>query len=97
MIHMRGIHQAVHRRVNRRGGAALPVQAVIERRDHLVLPVHPGVHVDQGPQPVQPQHREVLGRRVPRSPPDPFTHNNSTGSPVTGSVSVPLADVFPPA
>jgi hypothetical protein len=34
---------------------------------------------------------------VPRSPPDPFTHNRSTGSPVTGSVSRPLAEVFPPA
>ena len=34
---------------------------------------------------------------VPRSPPDPLTHTSSTGCPVTGSVSVPLAEVFPPA
>ena len=37
------------------------------------------------------------GVKVPRSPPDPFTHNSSTGSPVTGSVSAPFADVLPPA
>ena len=34
---------------------------------------------------------------VPRSPPEPLTHSSSTGSPVTGSVSVPLAEVLPPA
>ncbi len=60
VIHVRGVDQAVHRGVDARGGAALAVQAVVERRDHLVLPVHPGVHVDQGAQPVQPQHRQVL-------------------------------------
>ena len=37
------------------------------------------------------------GVSVPRSPPDPFTHTSSTGSPVTGSVSVPFAEVLPPA
>src|SRR5688500_3521941 len=34
---------------------------------------------------------------VPRSPPEPLTHSSSTGSPVTGSVSVPFADALPPA
>ena len=34
---------------------------------------------------------------VPRSPPEPLTHTSSTGCPVTGSVSVPFAEVFPPA
>ena len=34
---------------------------------------------------------------VPRSPPEPLTHSSSTGCPVTGSVSVPLAEVLPPA
>ena len=34
---------------------------------------------------------------VPRSPPDPLTHMSSAGCPVTGSVSVPLAEVLPPA
>ena len=37
------------------------------------------------------------GVSVPRSPPEPLTHNSSTSSPVTGSVSVPLAEVLPPA
>jgi hypothetical protein len=37
------------------------------------------------------------GVSVPRSPPDPLTQTRSTGSPVTGSVSVPLALVLPPA
>ena len=97
MIHMRRVHQTMHRRVNRRGGAALTVQAVIERSDHLILPVHAGVHVHQGPQPVQPQDSEIPSLSVPRSPPDPFTHNNSTGCPVTGSISEPFADVLPPA
>ncbi len=35
--------------------------------------------------------------RVPRSPPEPLTHSRSTSVPVTGSVAVPWAEVFPPA
>ena len=34
---------------------------------------------------------------VPRSPPEPFTASTRVGAPVTGSASVTLADVFPPA
>ena len=60
-----GVHQAVHRGVDRRRRAALAVQAVVERRHHLVLAVHPRVDVDQGTQPVQPQHRQPgLGQRA---------------------------------
>ena len=35
--------------------------------------------------------------RVPRSPPEPFTQSRSTGWPLTGSISDPLAEVLPPA
>ena len=34
---------------------------------------------------------------VPRSPPEPLTQSSSACSPVTGSVTVPLAEVLPPA
>src|SRR4030095_436925 len=33
---------------------------------------------------------------VRRSPPDPFTHSTSTGSPVSGSGSISFDDVLPP-
>ena len=52
------IDQAVHRGVDRRRRAALAVQAEVERRDHLVLPIDPGIDVHQRPQPIQPQHRQ---------------------------------------
>ena len=65
VVHVRGVDQPVHRGVDRRRGAALAVQAVVERGDHLVLAVDPGVDVDQAAQPVQPQHRQVLlGQRA---------------------------------
>ena len=95
---MRGVDEAVHRGVDRRRGTALAVQAVVERRDHLVLALDAGVDVDERAHPVEPQHGEAgLGVSVPRSPPEPFTQSSSTSSPVTGSVSVPLAEVLPPA
>src|SRR5580658_6328864 len=34
---------------------------------------------------------------LPRSPPDPFTHKTSTGSPVSGSSSITFELVLPPA
>ena len=37
---------------------AQAVQAEVERRDHLILPVHARVDVHQRAQPVQPQHRQ---------------------------------------
>ena len=97
MIDMRRIHQPVHRRVDARRRPTLAMQAVVERRHHLVLPLHPGIHVHQRLQPIQPQHRQPLGLQRPEIPPDPFTHTSSTASPVTGSISLPFADVFPPA
>ena len=60
-----GVDEAVHRGVDRRRRAALAVQAVVERRDHLVLALDAGVDVDQRAQPVQPQHGEAgLGQRA---------------------------------
>ena len=69
VIDVRGVDEAVHRGVDRRRRAAAPVQAVIERRNHLVLAVDTGVHVDQGAHAVQPQHCEtVLGQCAEVSP-----------------------------
>ena len=56
MINMGGVDQAVHRGVDRRRRAALAVQAVVERGDHLVLALDARIDVDQGAHPVQPQH-----------------------------------------
>ena len=97
VVDVGGVDEAVHGGVDRRRRAALAVQAVVERRDHLVLAVDAGVDVDQRAQPVEPQHGEAASVSVPRSPPEPFTQSSSTSSPVTGSISVPLAEVLPPA
>ena len=58
VVDVRAVDQAVHRRVDRRGRAALAVQAVVERGDHLVLAVDAGIDVGQRAQPVQAQHGE---------------------------------------
>jgi hypothetical protein len=60
-----GADQPVHRGVDRRRGAAPPVQAVVEGGDHLVLALDARVDVDQRAEPVQAQHRETgLGQRA---------------------------------
>ncbi len=65
VIDVRRIDQTVHRRVDRRRRPALAVQAVVERRHHLVLAVHAGVDVDQRAHPVEPQYRQPrLGQRA---------------------------------
>ncbi len=56
VVDVRGVDEAVHRGVDRRRRTALAVQAVVERRDHLVLALDARVDVDQRPHPVQPQH-----------------------------------------
>ncbi len=61
VVDVRGVDEAVHRGVDRGGGAALAVQAVVEGRDHLVLAVDAGVDVDERAHPVEPQHREPAG------------------------------------
>ena len=58
VVDVRGIHEAVHRGVDRRRRAALAVQAVVERGDHLVLAVDAGVDAGERAQAVQTQHRE---------------------------------------
>ena len=59
VVDVRGIHQAVHRRVDRRRRAALAVQAVVERGDHLVLAVDARVHVNERAHAVEAQHGEA--------------------------------------
>ena len=55
------VDQPVHRGVDRRRRPALAVQAVVERRDHLVLALHARVDVDERAHPVQPQRRQAGG------------------------------------
>ena len=59
VVDVRGVDEPVHGGVDRRRGAALAVQAVVERRDHLVLALDAGVDVDERAHPVQPQHGEA--------------------------------------
>jgi len=47
VVDVRGLDQAVHRGVDRRGRPTLAVQAVVKGGDHLVLSVHAGVDVGQ--------------------------------------------------
>ena len=63
VVDVRGVDEAVHRGVDRGSGTALAVQAVVERRDHLVLAVEAGVDVDERAHPVEPQHCEPAGRQ----------------------------------
>ena len=72
MIDMRRIHQPVHRRVDARRRPTLAMQAVVERRHHLVLPLHPGIHAHQRLQPIQPQRGEPLGLQRPEVAPGPL-------------------------
>ena len=93
-----GSTQAVHRRVDRRRGAAAPVQAVVEGRDHLVLALDARVDVDERPQAVEPEDGQAgLGQRpeVAARALDPQQLDGLARS--TGSIAVPLADVLPPA
>ena len=53
-----GVDEAVHGRVDRRRGAALAVQAVVERGDHLVFALDAGVDVHEGAHAVEAQHGE---------------------------------------
>ena len=87
----------MHRSVDRRSGATSPVEAEVERSHHLVLALLTRVDLHEGAEAVEAEHGEPGSVSVPRSPPDPFTHSNSTSRPVAGSVSTPLAEVLPPA
>ncbi len=97
VVDVGGIHERVHRRVDRGGGAALAVEAVVERGDHLVLAVDAGVHVDERAHAVEAEHGQSrLGERaqVAAGAFDPEQFDGGSGD---GSMSVPLADVLPPA
>ncbi len=59
VVDVRRVDQAVHGRVDRRGRATTAVQAVVERRDHLVLALDARVDVDERTQPVQPEHGQA--------------------------------------
>ncbi len=82
MVHVRGVDESVHRGVDRGRGASLAVQAVVERRDHLVLALDARVHPGQRPQPVQPQHGQPRpGQRaeIPAGSLDPHQFDVTTG------------------
>ena len=65
VVDVRGVDEAVHRGVDRRRGAALAVQAVVERGDHLVLALDARVDVGERAQAVEAQHGEArLGQRA---------------------------------
>ena len=59
VVDVRGVDEGVHRGVDRRGGTALAVQRVVERGDHLVLALDPGVDVLEGTDAVEAQDREA--------------------------------------
>jgi hypothetical protein len=58
MVDVDGADEAMRSGIDGRRGTPLAVQAVIESRHHLILPVHARVHAGQGAQPVQPQCRQ---------------------------------------
>ena len=87
VVDVRCVDQAVHRGVDRRRGAAAAVQAVVERRDHLVLALDAGVDVDERAQPVEPQHREARrgeGAEVAAGALDPQQLDRRAGDRVGG-------------
>ena len=97
VVDVRRVDEAVHRGVDRRRGAATAVQAVVERGDHLVLALDARVDVDERAQTVEAQDRETglgEGAEVAAGALDP---QQLDGTPVTGSIALPLADVLPPA
>jgi len=53
VVHVGRLDEAVHRGVDRGCGAALAEQAVVERRDHLVLAVDAGIDVNERAEPVE--------------------------------------------
>jgi len=61
VIDVQGVEESVHGGIDRRRGAPFAVQAIVERRHHLILTVDTRVDGDQRTQPVQPQHSEPGG------------------------------------
>ena len=58
VVDVRAVDETVHRGVDRRCRSPGAVQAEGEGVDHLVLAVHPGVHVDERVQPIEAQDGE---------------------------------------
>ena len=82
VVDVRGVDEAVHRGVDRRRGPALAEQAVVERRDHLVLAVHARVDVDQRAHPVEAEHGQAglgEGAEVATGPLHPEQLHGLTG------------------
>lgn len=61
VVDVDGVDEAVHGGVDGRRGAALAVQAEVERGDHLVLALDARIGVGHGAQPVEAQDREPFG------------------------------------
>ena len=94
---MRGVDEAMHRRVDRRRGAAAAVQAVVERRDHLVFAIDARDRRRRARAAGRGGARQVrLGERAEIAA-RTLHPQQLDGVPVTGSIAAPLADVLPPA
>lgn len=72
MIDMGGLDQSVHGGVDGRSRPTLPMQAVVERGDHLVLALDTRVHVDERPHPIEPQHGKPAFGERPEVTPGPL-------------------------
>ena len=59
LVDVGGVDEAVHGGVDRRGGTALAVQAVVEGGDHFVLGVNALVDVLEGAHAVQLEHSQA--------------------------------------
>ena len=66
VVDVGGVDEAVHRRVDRRCGAALAVEAEVEGGDHVVLSLLAWVDVDESAEPVEAQHGETARRSACR-------------------------------
>jgi len=69
VVHVCGIHQAMHGGVDRRGGAPPAMQAEVERSDHLVLAVDARIDIHQRSQPVQSEDSQSTSRERPEVTP----------------------------
>ncbi len=65
VVHVGRVDQPVHGRIDRRRRTTPSVEAVVERVDHLVLPLDARIDVDESPHPVEPQDCQALrGQRA---------------------------------
>ena len=64
VVHIRGIDEAVHRRIDGRGSATATEQAEVEGAHHLVLALDAGVDLDERAKAIESQNgKAVLGER----------------------------------